>query len=126
MAKRPGVRGPQGPQSGSGGGSGDGRSPDAPRGDSALHRASLPVMRTLTRFPRWLLLVLTGFLLFFGLIQTGDLIWLGVLLLSIVTLFFAWLLALSWPAVPPSGRVLRALVVIALAGITVLKALGRL
>lgn len=83
-------------------------------------------MRTLTRFPRWLLLVLTGFLLFFGLIQTGDLIWLGVVLLSIVTLFFAWLLALSWPAVPPSGRVLRALVVIALAGITVLKAVGRL
>ena len=114
MAQRPGVRGPQGP-SGARGGS-----------DSALHRASLPVMRALTRFPRWLLLVLTGLFLFLGLIQTGDLTWLGVVFLSIVTVFFAWLLALSWPAVPPSGRILRMIVVVALAGITVLKALGRL
>ena len=83
-------------------------------------------MRTLTRFPRWLLLVATGLMLFLGLIQTGSLTWLGVLLLGIVTVFFAWLLALSWPAVPPSGRLLRLVVVAALAGITVLKAMGRL
>ena len=114
MAKRPGVRGPQGPTG-----------PEGPA-DSALHRISLPIMRALTRFPRWLLLVLTGLFLFLGLIQTGDLTWLGVVFLSIVTIFFAWLLALSWPAVPPSGRLLRGLVVIALIGITVLKAMGRI
>lgn len=83
-------------------------------------------MRTLTRIPRSLLLVLTGVLLFLGLIQTGDLAWLGVVCLSIVTIFFAWLLALSWPAVPPSGRIMRLIVVAALIGITVLKAMGRI
>ncbi len=124
MAKRPGVRGPQGP-SGEGRPSGAGRPPNS-GGDSALHRASLPVMRALTRFPRWLLLVLTGLFLFLGLIQTGDLTWLGVVFLSIVTIFFAWLLALSWPAIPPSGRLLRGVVVLALVGITVLKAIGRI
>ena len=124
MAKRPGVRGPQGP-SGEGRPSGAGRPPNS-GGDSALHRASLPVMRALTRFPRWLLLVLTGLFLFLGLIQTGDLTWLGVVFLSIVTIFFAWLLALSWPAIPPSGRLLRGVVVLALVGITVLKAVGRI
>lgn len=126
MAKRPGVRGPQGPTGPEGS---SGRSPrpgGSASADSALHRISLPIMRTLTRFPRWLLLVLTGLFLFLGLIQTGDLTWLGVVLLSIVTIFFAWLLALSWPAVPPSGRLLRGLVVIALIGITVLKAMGRI
>ena len=124
MAKRPGVRGPQGP-SGEGRPSGAGRPPNS-GGDSALHRASLPVMRALTRFPRWLLLVLTGLFLFLGLIQTGDLTWLGVVFLSIVTIFFAWLLALSWPVIPPSGRLLRGVVVLALVGITVLKAIGRI
>jgi hypothetical protein len=84
------------------------------------------MMKVLTRVPQWLLLVLTGVFLLLGLIQTGDLTWLGVVLLSIVTLFFAWLLALSWPAVGPSGRILRALVVLALIGITVLKGMGRL
>lgn len=83
-------------------------------------------MRALTRIPRWLLLVATGLMLFLGLIQTGDLTWLGVILLALVTVFFAWLAALSWPAVPPSGRILRSLVVVALAGITVLKAMGRI
>ena len=130
MAKRPGVRGPQGPVGPSGPGRSQGPAgtggPRRSGGDSALHRASLPVMRALTRFPRWLLLVLTGLFLFLGLIQTGDLTWLGVVFLSIVTVFFAWLLALSWPAVPPSGRMLRLIVVTALIGITVLKAMGRI
>ena len=124
MAKRPGVRGPQGP-TGAGRPS-DARRPQPSGRDSALHRASMPVMGALTRFPRWLLLVATGAFLFLGLIQTGDLAWLGVVFLSIVTIFFAWLLALSWPAVPPSGRVLRLIVVVALVGITVLKAMGRI
>lgn len=124
MADRPGIRGPQGP-------AGSGRSPKPGRaqrfgGDSPLHRASLPVMVFLTRFPRWLLLILTGLFLFLGLIQTGEWTWLGVVFLSIVTVFFAWLLALSWPAVPTAGRIMRLIVVVALIGITVLKAMGRI
>lgn len=131
MARQPpGVRGPGGPSPDRGGRRdqtpGEQGLPAGASHDSALHRASLPVMRAITRVPQWLLLVLTGVFLLFGLIQTGDLIWLGVVLLSIVTLFFAWLLALAWPAVPASGRVLRSLVVLALIGITILKAMGRL
>jgi hypothetical protein len=124
MANRPGIRGPQGP-------AGSGRTPKPGRAqrsgsDSALHRASMPIMGMLTRFPRWLLLILTGLFLFLGLIQTGPWTWLGVVFLSIVTVFFAWLLALSWPAVPTAGRIIRLIVVVALIGITVLKAMGRL
>ena len=48
------------------------------------------------------------------------------LILGLLTLFFLWLLVLSWPAIPASGRLLRAIVVVALAGVTVLKAMGRL
>jgi hypothetical protein len=65
-------------------------------------------------------------LLVLGMIQTGSLAWLGALILGLLTLFFLWLLVLSWPAIPPSGRMLRGIVVVALAGATVLKALGRL
>lgn len=126
MAQRPGVRGPRGPQGDEPSGRPSGGQSARPAADSALHRASLPIMRAITRIPRWLLLVLTGLFLFLGLIQTGDLTWLGVILLSIVTVFFAWLAALSWPAVPPSGRILRSAVVVALIGITILKAFGRI
>jgi len=62
----------------------------------------------------------------FGMIQSGPLAWLGALILGLLTLFFLWLLVLSWPAIPASGRLLRGIVVIALAGVTVLKAMGRL
>ncbi|MHC8497046.1 MAG: DUF6703 family protein [Actinomycetes bacterium] len=124
MARQPpGVRGPGGPTP-------DREGSSTPKGnggqDSALHRISMPIMRTLTRLPRWLLLVLTGLFLLLGLIQTGDLLWLGVVFLSIVTIFFAWLLALSWPVVGVSGRILRLLVVAALVGITILKSQGQL
>lgn len=121
--ERPGVRGPGGPPP-PGGTPKPGRpaSPDA----GALQRASLPALRVLTRIPRWLLVVGMALMLFFGLIQTGSLAWLGALLLGIVTLFFVWLLVLSWPAVPTSGRVLRGFIVAALVVATILKAMGRL
>ena len=65
-------------------------------------------------------------LMVLGMIQTGDLAWLGALILGLLALFFLWLLLLSWPAIPASGRMLRGIVVVALAGAAVLKALGRL
>jgi hypothetical protein len=76
--------------------------------------------------PKWLIVVLLAVLLVLGMVQTGSLAWLGALILGLLALFFLWLLVLSWPVIPPSGRLLRAIVVVALAGVAVLKALGRL
>lgn len=123
--ERPGVRGPGGPPP-PGGSPKPGPSAPVPANAGALQRISLPILRVLTRMPRWLLVVGMAVLLFLGLIQTGSLAWLGAVLLGIVTLFFIWLLVLSWPAVPPSGRILRGFIVAALIVATALKAMGRL
>lgn len=123
--KRPGVRGPRGPQ-----GSGQPSSPSPvprPAQDlSPLQRVSLPLLTRLSRVPKWAVVVGLAVLLVFGMIQTGPLAWLGALILGLLTLFFLWLLVLSWPAIPASGRLLRGVVVVALAGVTVLKAMGRI
>ncbi|MFM1966568.1 MAG: hypothetical protein RL134_2293 [Actinomycetota bacterium] len=123
--KRPGVRGPRGPQ-GSGQPTPRATPSKAPQELSPLQRASLPLLSRLTRMPKWLIVVLLAVLLVLGMVQTGSLAWLGALILGLLALFFLWLLVLSWPVIPPSGRLLRAIVVVALAGVAVLKALGRL
>lgn len=64
-------------------------------------------------------------LLFFGLIQTGGLAWLGALFLLIVAAFLGWLLALAWPVLPTSSRMTRLIVVAAVVGIAILKLMGR-
>ncbi|MEK9664552.1 MAG: DUF6703 family protein [Candidatus Nanopelagicales bacterium] len=119
--ERPGVRGPRGPVP-------SGGTPNPPPRTSgepnALQRVSLPLVTRLSRTPRWLIVIVLAVLLVLGMVQTGSLAWLGALILGFLTLFFAWLLALSWPAVPTSGRLLRLLVVVALGGLTVLKAMG--
>lgn len=120
--ERPGVRGPRGPQ-----GSTPKASPArAPQDLTPLQRISLPLLTRLSGVPKWLVVVVLATLLVLGMIQTGALAWLGALILGVLTLFFLWLLVLSWPAIPASGRLLRAIVVVALAGATVLKAMGRL
>ena len=124
--KRPGVRGPRGPQ-------GSGQSTPAKSTPARatqeltpLQRISLPLLTRLTRLPKWLIVVVMAVLLVFGMIQTGSLAWLGALILGVLAVFFLWLLVLSWPAIPASGRMLRGIVVVALAGAAVLKAMGRL
>ncbi len=120
--ERPGVRGPRGPQ-----GPTPKAAPARASSDlSPLQRISLPLLTRLSRMPKWLLVVALSVLFVFGMIQSGPLAWLGALILGLLTLFFLWLLVLSWPAIPASGRLLRAIVVVALAGVTVLKAMGRL
>jgi hypothetical protein len=120
--ERPGVRGPRGPQ-----GSTPKAAPARASSDlSPLQRFSLPLLTRLSRMPKWLLVMALAVLFVFGMIQSGPLAWLGALILGLLTLFFLWLLVLSWPAIPASGRLLRGIVVIALAGVTVLKAMGRL
>ena len=120
--ERPGVRGPRGPQ-----GPTPKAAPARASSDlSPLQRISLPLLTRLSRMPKWLLVVALSVLFVFGMIQSGPLAWLGALILGLLTLFFLWLLVLSWPAIPASGRLLRAIVVVALAGVTVLKAMGRI
>mgnify|MGYP006205181083 FL=1 len=120
--ERPGVRGPRGPQ-----GPTPKAAPARASSDlSPLQRLSLPLLTRLSRMPKWLLVVALSVVFVFGMIQSGPLAWLGALLLGLLTLFFLWLLVLSWPAIPASGRLLRAIVVVALAGVTVLKAMGRI
>ncbi|MDP2289499.1 MAG: hypothetical protein Q8M73_13165 [Actinomycetota bacterium] len=112
MAKPPrdlpeGVRGPSGP------------------GRHAVEKRSLPILVRLNRLPRWLVVVGLGALLFLGLIQTGDLAWLGGVLLLIVTGFLFWLLVLAWPVLPTQARIMRTVVVGGALGITILKFMGR-
>jgi hypothetical protein len=79
----------------------------------------------LLALPRWLIVVLMGTFLFLGLIQTGNLAWLGGIFLLIVGGFLGWLLALSWPVLTTGRRLTRVIVVAAVLGIAVLKFLGR-
>ncbi len=88
-----------------------------------LERASLPLLTHLSRLPRWLVGVVPGVLLLGGLLLPPP--W-GILLLSIVTLFLAWLLTLSWPRLQSRSRALRTGVVLLLAALTVAYATGLL
>ncbi|MDO9486701.1 MAG: hypothetical protein Q7K25_11655 [Actinomycetota bacterium] len=102
----PGVRGPSGP------------------GRQAVERRSFRILVMLNRLPRWLVVVGMGSLLFLGLIQTGDLAWLGGILLLIVTAFLFWLLVLAWPVLPTQARLMRTVVVGGAFGITIMKFMG--
>jgi hypothetical protein len=125
-----GVRGPGGPPPA-------GKPPAGQRGQlgapspgrserrRAFEERSYPYLRRLNAVPRWLVVITPALLLFLGLILTGSLAWLGAILLFAVTALLAWLTALSWPAISPGSRFLRVIVVAALGGVAVLKALGR-
>lgn len=127
---RKGVRGPRGPQGSAAPSSTSGKAggtvAGGPTGMNAFQRASYPVLRFLSGLPRWLLVVVLAGLLVLGVIQTGPLAWLGVLILAFLGLFFLWLLAHSWPVTPWSGRILRLVIVVALFLGAYLKAIGRL
>lgn len=128
-----GVRGPGGPPTASSGSTGTGpgsaRLPmGAPGSSSArqtLERVSYPILARLHSMPRWIIVIAPAVLLFLGLILSGPFAWLGGLCLLLVWVFVAWLTALSWPALTPGSRLFRLLVVLALAGVVVLKFMGR-
>lgn len=86
---------------------------------------SYPLLATLHRLPRWIVVIAPALLLFLGLVLTGPLAWLGGLMLLIVWLFVAWLTLLSWPAIGAGQRIFRVVVVLALLGVVVVKFLGR-
>ena len=127
-----GVRGPGGPPSPQGTGSrgpGSARLPMGAAGASsrrqALERASYPILARLHAMPRWIIVIAPAVLLFLGLVLSGPWAWVGGLCLLLVWAFVAWLTALSWPALSPGSRLFRLLVVLALAGVVVLKFMGR-
>lgn len=125
-----GVRGPGGPPSAA-----KPTQPERPRigapsaspsnARRSFEEFSRPIIERIYAVPRWIVVIAPAVLLFLGLILSGPLAWLGALMLLIVTILLAWLTALSWPAITPGSRILRVIVVIAIAGVTVLKFLGR-
>ena len=84
-----------------------------------------PLLVMMHSLPRWVIPVTLALALFFGLLLDDSWAWLGAILLGIIAVFLAWLLALSWPLLSTSSRMIRAVVVLAVAGLAVLKALGR-
>lgn len=127
-----GVRGPRGPQAPQPA-KGTGGTPARPSGGRApstgwrarFEEISLPIISTLAGLPRWLVVITPAVLLVLGLVLTGPLAWLGGIFLLLILVFITWLTALSWPVISPGSRILRVIVVLALAGITVLKLSGR-
>ena len=131
-----GVRGPGGPPPippkgtakpaarGASSGKPSGKSSNPAR--SALEKKSYPLLVTLQRVPRWVMVVLPAALLFLGLIQTGGLAWLGGILLLLVAVFLAWLLVLSWPVLTMGSRTLRLVTVVAVVSIAIFKFMGRI
>jgi uncharacterized RDD family membrane protein YckC len=103
------------------------QNPRQPEGNPRGHveRASFPLLTRLLAVPRWLLVVLIASCLLVGLSLTGPLAILGSLFLLIVATFLGWLLLLSWPVLTPGRRIIRLVVVLAVTGLAVLKALGR-
>lgn len=119
----PGVKGPSRQQPQAPGPQGRRQQGNDPR--SSVERASLPILTRLLALPRWLLVVLIASCLLLGLTLTGPLAPIGSLFLLIVATFLGWLLLLSWPVLTPGRRIIRLVVVLAVAGLAVLKALGR-
>jgi hypothetical protein len=120
----PGVKGPSPQPGGSTSNQRSGNSPGGnPRGN--IERASIPILVKLHALPRWLLVILIASSLLLGLALTGPLAPLGAIFLLIVATFLGWLLMLSWPVLRPGRRMIRLVLVLAVLGLAVLKALGR-
>jgi len=85
-------------------------------------RTSAGPLIILHRLPTLLVAVVLAVTLVAGL----ALPWAGAgLLLLVLAVFLGWLLALSWPILPWSGRVIRGLAVLALLAMGVMRLLGR-
>ena len=116
---KPGHRNPAGPSSSSS------RRPaeaDASPARRWLLRHSAGPLVLLHRLPSAVVAVTLVVLLVAGLAVPWR--WAGILLLLIGG-FLGWLLALSWPVLPTSGRLARLLAVLALLVAGVLRLLGR-
>lgn len=69
--------------------------------------------------PRWLVPVILAILLVAGLVFSGPI---GAALLGVLGLFLAWLVFLSWPALPTTTRIIRIVVVAGILAVAMLQA----
>ncbi len=92
-----------------------------PDGLNALQRASVPLIKAINSLPSFV-----PILVIFALIVGGGLIpgW-GWILMTIAVLFLAWMLAISWPRLSTSERLMRIAVLVFVAGVTITRAVGR-
>lgn len=94
--------------------------------DSLLVRFSRRPLTWLHGAPRWLIVVVMAVALVAGLILTGPFTVLGGALLLLVALLLTWLLALAWPVLNSTSRIIRLFAVVSLTGVGILKILGML
>ncbi len=87
----------------------------------AIAARSMPLLVRITALPRWVFVVGLTALLVGGLLLSNPI---GGVLLLILATFIGWLLLLSWPVVAPKGRLLRLLVVLAVAGVGISQIVG--
>jgi uncharacterized protein DUF6703 len=71
----------------------------------AVTRWSAMPLVFLHQLPRWVLPLVLVALLLAGMLGTG---WVGALALIVLAALLAWLAYLSWPTTPLAGRLLRA------------------
>lgn len=99
--------------------------PPSPRPEpvatNAFERLSLPATRFLAGLPPFV-----PVLVVFALVLLGGLIgpW-GVIPLALVVLFLAWMLALSWPRLRPSERLMRFAVIALVVALTLVRLFPR-
>jgi hypothetical protein len=79
-------------------------------------------LRTLNRIPKALIVVGLAAFLVGGLLLPSAI---GAILLIVLGLFLAWLIALSWPILPPAARAMRVITVALVFGAAWLRLTGR-
>ena len=80
-----------------------------------LEKASAPYLSRVHALPRWVLPIFMTIILLIGLLANPDEapgLWIGFFALLFIGLFLTWLLALSWPLLTRSSKVLRVLVAV--------------
>ena len=80
-----------------------------------FEKASAPYLARIHALPRWILPVFMTIILLIGLLANPNEspgLWIGFFALLFIGLILVWLLALSWPLLTRSSKVLRVLVAI--------------
>lgn len=92
-----------------------------PVATNALERASLPATRFIAGLPPWV-----PVLVVFGLALLGGFLgpW-GAIPLGLVVLFLVWMLALSWPRLRSSERLMRIAVIALVLALVIVKVVPR-